>query len=231
MGYKVVIKSQNGAYTRLINTEGDDAYINVDQLIPDTLYIVDVCAFTSVGVGPCIRSFNKTLVSGMLSLKIISFCFLLYIFCFELYNLIIYDTVKLKTLKCPSLLISSKFYCVTAPSVAPENATCWNKTSPNKITIAYDPVPMDFIHGILKGYRIEYRAIKIGFEWKSNYPLQHVMVSPFYIKTTIRNLSPNTVYEIQVMAVNEHGIGAKSQIFYGGNLFLLVAAIKNRWIP
>ena len=76
MGYKVVIKSQNGAYTRLINTEGDDAYINVDQLIPDTIYIVDVCAFTSVGVGPCIRSFNKTLVSGMVIKTVFSFLYL-----------------------------------------------------------------------------------------------------------------------------------------------------------
>ena len=84
---------------------------------------------------------------------------------------------------------------------------------------------MDFIHGILKGYRIEYRAIKIGFEWKSNSPIQHVMVNPFYIKTTIKNLLPNTVYEIQVMAVNEHGIGAKSHIFYGGNIFLLISAV------
>ena len=90
----MTIKSQNGAYTRLINTEGDDVYINVDQLIPDTLYIVDVCAFTSVGVGPCIRSFNKTLFSGMFSLKIISFCFLIYVLYFELYNLINYDTTK-----------------------------------------------------------------------------------------------------------------------------------------
>ena len=120
---------------------------------------------------------------------------------------------------------------MTAPSVAPGNATCWNKTSPNKITVAYDSVPMDLIHGILKGYRIEYRVIKIGYEWKSNYPLQYVMVNPFYIKTTIKNLLPNTVYEIQVMAVNEYGIGAKSHIFYGGNLFVLIVAIINYCIP
>ena len=100
--------------------------------------------------------------------------------------------------------------------MAPANATCWNKASPNSITVAYDPVPLAFIHGILKGYRIEYRVTKIGYEWKSNYGVQSMMVNPFHIRATIKNLSPNTVYEIQVMAVNEHGIGVKSQVLYGG---------------
>ena len=65
-GYKVIIKSENGAYTNLVNANGDDVFTTIDQLIPDTLYIVDVCAFTTAGVGPCIRAFNKTLVSGKL---------------------------------------------------------------------------------------------------------------------------------------------------------------------
>ena len=123
----------------------------------------------------------------------------------------------------PILQTYFSFICHTAPSVAPGNATCLNNTSPNSITVTYDPVPLDFIHGILKGYRIEYRAIKVGYNWESSkYSVQFVMVNPFYIKTTIKNLMPNTVYEIQVMAVNEHGIGVKSQVFYGGNVFINV---------
>ena len=47
-----------------------------------------------------------------------------------------------------------------------------------------------------------------------------MVVNPFYIRATIANLLPNTVYEIQVMAVNEHGIGVKSQAFYGGSLLV-----------
>ena len=62
-GYKVKIKSENGAYMKTMDITGDGIFTNVDQLTPDTMYIVDVCAFTSVGVGPCLRSLNRTFVS------------------------------------------------------------------------------------------------------------------------------------------------------------------------
>ena len=62
-GYKVKLKSEDGAYTKSIDVNGGGVYANVDALTPDTLYIVDVCAFTSAGVGPCLRSFNRTFVS------------------------------------------------------------------------------------------------------------------------------------------------------------------------
>lgn len=92
---------------------------------------------------------------------------------------------------------------------------------------------MNFIHGILKGYRIEYRIVKVGYGSKTNkkYGVQWVMVSPFHIKTTIKHLSPNAVYEIRVMAVNEHGIGIKSQVIYGGNFpyFVRFISLPKAW--
>ena len=77
---------------------------------------------------------------------------------------------------------------------------------------------MVFIHGILKGYRIEYRLMSVGSQSKSSSPVQVFTVSPFRKKATLGNLEPNSVYEIHVMAVNEHGAGVKSPAFYGGLL-------------
>lgn len=82
-------------------------------------------------------------------------------------------------------------------------------------------MPLKFIHGSLKGYRVEYRIIKVGYEWKQNYPINVLMVNPFYIRTTINNLMPNAVYEIKIMAENEHGIGVESNTIYGGKIFAL----------
>lgn len=62
-GYHVKIKSEDNSYMKSININGDVVYTNIDDLIPDTLYIVDVCAYTAAGIGPCLRSFNRTHVS------------------------------------------------------------------------------------------------------------------------------------------------------------------------
>ena len=65
-GYKVDIRSDDGSYSKSVNVDGTVVNMNVNGLSPDRLYIVDVCASTSVGTGPCIRSYNKTFVSSEL---------------------------------------------------------------------------------------------------------------------------------------------------------------------
>ncbi|XP_065061366.1 uncharacterized protein LOC135688444 isoform X2 [Rhopilema esculentum] len=164
-GYKVDIKSDDGSFSQSLNVDGTMVNMNVNGLSPDRLYIVDVCASTSVGTGPCIRSYNKTFVS--------------------------------------------------TPSISPANAGCQNKTSTSSIIVSYEPIPIAFIHGILKGYRIEYRLMSVGSQSKSNSRIQAVTVSPFRKQATLEKLEPNCVYEIRVMAVNEHGAGIKSPAFYG----------------
>ncbi|XP_065060766.1 uncharacterized protein LOC135688018 [Rhopilema esculentum] len=164
-GYKVDIKSDDGSFSQSLNVDGTMVNMNVNGLSPDRLYIVDVCASTSVGTGPCIRSYNKTFVS--------------------------------------------------TPSISPANAGCQNRTSTSSIIVSYEPIPIAFIHGILKGYRIEYRLMSVGSQSKSNSHIQAVTVSPFRKQATLEKLEPNSVYEIRVMAVNEHGAGVKSPVFYG----------------
>ena len=63
-GYILKIREENIVNATQITVNGNMVSYSLSQLIPDTLYIVDVCAFTSAGTGPCLRSFNKTLVSG-----------------------------------------------------------------------------------------------------------------------------------------------------------------------
>ncbi|XP_065060769.1 uncharacterized protein LOC135688019 isoform X3 [Rhopilema esculentum] len=164
-GYKVDIKSDDGSFSQSLNVDGTMVNMNVNGLSPDRLYIVDVCASTSVGTGPCIRSYNETFVS--------------------------------------------------TPSISPANAGCQNRTSTSSIIVSYEPIPIAFIHGILKGYRIEYRLMSVGSQSKSNSNIQAVTVSPFRKQATLEKLEPNSVYEIRVMAVNEHGAGVKSPVFYG----------------
>ena len=104
-----------------------------------------------------------------------------------------------------------------APSISPANAGCHNRTSTSSIIVSYEPIPIAFIHGILKGYRIEYRLMSVESQSKSNSHVEALTVSPFRNQATLGNLEPNSVYEIRVMAVNEHGAGVKSPVFYGGN--------------
>ena len=63
-GYTLKIKEDNIVHTTQTTMNGNTVSYTLNQLIPDTLYIVDVCAFTSAGTGPCLRSFNKTFASG-----------------------------------------------------------------------------------------------------------------------------------------------------------------------
>ena len=74
-GYKVDIKSDDGSYSKSVNVDGTVVNIKVNGLSPDRLYIVDVCASTSIGIGPCIRSYNETFVSSNYSDLFLNFCF------------------------------------------------------------------------------------------------------------------------------------------------------------
>ena len=93
---------------------------------------------------------------------------------------------------------------------------CHNKTSTDKINVQFTSIPVNKIHGYLKGYRIEYRLHVTGTGSKLNNPILFVMVNPYKKSVTLKQLMPNSVYTVQVMAVNEHGAGVKSQVIYGG---------------
>ena len=98
----------------------------------------------------------------------------------------------------------------------PANILCTNKTSVNSINISFNAVPLKYIHGYLKGYRIQYRLLRIGLSKTTQSSTKSILISPFKNKWTLSSLSSNSVYAIQVMAVNEHGDGVKSPITYAG---------------
>ncbi len=76
-------------------------------------------------------------------------------------------------------IVCHTFLSLAAPSVAPGNLTGSNKTSVDSIDVTFGTIPLKYIHGYLKGYKIEYRVHRIGLAYDQDAVTQSVMVGPF----------------------------------------------------
>ena len=62
LGYKITA-TLNGTVAQKVTTDFLDLYYLVENLIPDSQYLFEVCAFNSLGDGPCDRITGTTLKS------------------------------------------------------------------------------------------------------------------------------------------------------------------------
>ena len=90
------------------------------------------------------------------------------------------------------------------PSLPPQNLWANNISSTALIT-KWNPVPLGFVHGRLRGYRVLYKE-------KNNPSAQYTIITvpPGIRMQTISNLKKFTYYTIRVLAFTIKGDGALS---------------------
>ena len=65
LGYKITT-NLNGTVVQESEVDFLDSYYLAENLIPDSQYLFEVCAFNSLGIGPCDRIIGSTLKSRKL---------------------------------------------------------------------------------------------------------------------------------------------------------------------
>lgn len=85
--------------------------------------------------------------------------------------------------------------------------------------VRWNPIPDTFyVHGILRGYKVFYKAIAIANEvleeeWETN----QVTVPSSNLSTILENLNAFTRYRIEVLAFTVKGDGVKSTPIKAGS--------------
>lgn len=91
------------------------------------------------------------------------------------------------------------------PSEAPNNITIQNRTS-TSLNISWSAVPQEFVHGVLRGYVIEYwPADKIN-------ATTNTTVGQWETEVQLTNLMKFTNYSIKFAAMTVKGVGNWSKI-------------------
>jgi hypothetical protein len=101
------------------------------------------------------------------------------------------------------------------PSKAPVNLTAKNFTSHNSINVSWYPIPHGFVHGILRGYRVLYKKVRLQDEGCDGIQMNYT-VEPLFLSTMIEHLDNYAVYRIQVLGFTIKGDGVISQSIYAG---------------
>lgn len=109
----------------------------------------------------------------------------------------------------------------SAPGRPPENVFATNKTTPTMIPVSWEPIRDPYyVHGILLGYTVSYRAIR-----NPNKELEeeekNVTVGPKTTYVELQDLSSFTVYSIKVRAFTRRGNGTPSAVIFAGKLIFL----------
>ena len=108
------------------------------------------------------------------------------------------------------------FYCYLAPTRPPPNFKVISRTSHDFISLEWNYLSLEYVHGDLKGYKVIYRALVIDSQNVLSPKYDFVVVHPFKRKLTIGGLHSNSKYSFQLLAMNEHGDGVASHEIQGG---------------
>ena len=116
-------------------------------------------------------------------------------------------------------IVSSFLFLLLVPSQPPVKVQALNKTSPTRIIVQWNPIPDNFyVHGILRGYKVLYKAIAIAnVKLEEDLETKEVVVNSSTLSTVLENLNAFTRYEIGVLAFTVKGDGVKSKAIRAGN--------------
>lgn len=103
-------------------------------------------------------------------------------------------------------------YVLIAPSAPPQNISVDVIKTHNTLTLRWLMPPSDKIHGDLTGYKIMYTMRNRGTTLITDASTDHVVVHPSFTEYTLSSLSPNTKYEIDILAMNEVGDGVSATV-------------------
>jgi len=87
------------------------------------------------------------------------------------------------------------------------------------LTLHWSPPPFNSIHGDLLNYKIKVTPIKTGIDLYDEPPSDTYVVHPSLSSLFLNFMKPNTEYEFDILAINEHGDGV-STVIMGSKLNL-----------
>ncbi|XP_068752195.1 uncharacterized protein [Montipora capricornis] len=116
-----------------------------------------------------------------------------------------------------------------APGRPPENVSAANRTTPTMIPVSWQPISKEYyVHGILRGYIVTYRAVKNPNE-ELEEKAKHVRVGPSNRSVELQHLSSFTIYSIQVRAFTDKGNGTPSEVIYAETCKCFSKLYTNFW--
>lgn len=101
------------------------------------------------------------------------------------------------------------------PSETPQNTRPINKASSTTIPVKWSHIPQQYVHGILRGYNIYYKLVRLADKPVSGAPYERVTVRANETTVTLKNLESFAVYEISIAGFTSKGDG-KRATFKGG---------------
>ena len=108
------------------------------------------------------------------------------------------------------------------PSRAPTNVRVVNHTSPTSLLLLWDPVPRQYLHGILTNYTVRYKATEQGAGIKiENSEWRTIGAPAGAVKLEISVLASYTRYQLSVSAETKAGGGIFSKTVSGGMFFIM----------
>ena len=97
----------------------------------------------------------------------------------------------------------------------PQSVTAHNLTSALGINVTWTPVPIGHVNGLLMGYSIKYRRIQTAEMDVFDTEEYTVTVKPTDLMVEL-SVETYSIYEIQVAAFTQKGMGPYSEFVYGG---------------
>lgn len=97
----------------------------------------------------------------------------------------------------------------------PQSVTAYNLTSAVTINVTWTAVPIGHVNGLLMGYSIKYRRIQTAEREVIDAEEHTVTVKPTALLVELQ-VQTYSIYEIQVAAFTQKGLGPYSEFVYGG---------------
>ena len=101
------------------------------------------------------------------------------------------------------------------PSRAPTNLTVFNFQSSTSLLLLWQPIPQEYLNGVLTGYTVRYQQIKEG-DITTKSPIFSMEVSPDVSEVEIPNLASYSKYKLSMFAKTKVGGGRISNYVIGG---------------
>lgn len=104
-----------------------------------------------------------------------------------------------------------------APTQAPDNVTVDSLIGHKTLKVTWKHIALQYVHGDLTGYKVIYTLKKIAGRVIIQTVTKIKIVHPSVVEVLLTDLEPNAIYDVHVLAFNNHGDGKMSNSVIGGN--------------
>ena len=97
--------------------------------------------------------------------------------------------------------------------MAPQSVQATNKVSSTEIPIKWRHIPKAYVHGVLRGYHIKYKLVKLSDINVGDHSYSSFTVSYNETNATLKNLESYATYEIQIAGFTIKGDGVWETVY------------------